>query len=148
MASEEPADRHKSCYTLQSKVLIAAPCATLIHTVQNATNLPPGCILWSHTARVQMQLNTASFYGNIETFEAVCIHSATMFDTTQTPCFAVINQINHDITQLCMLPHPLHAGDGLVLMQCAVFEFHCDQCNWLLFFLSTAFHGLLWQALV
>ena len=31
-------------------------------TVQTATNLPPGCVLQSPTALVQMQLNTASFY--------------------------------------------------------------------------------------
>ena len=44
-------------------------------TVQTVTNLPPGCILPTPTACNHMQLNIASFYGNVKTFEDICIHS-------------------------------------------------------------------------
>ena len=68
------------------------PILTVLNTtVQAATNLHPGCILPSPTACVQMRLNTASFYGKIETFEDVYIHSPPCCDTTDDPCFPAIN---------------------------------------------------------
>ena len=65
-----------------------------------------------------MQLNTVSFYGEIERFEEVYIHAShrVWHNGNQGFCCDK-SQINHDITQPYMLPHPLHAADGLVLMQ-------------------------------
>ena len=65
-------------------------------TVQTAPNLPPGSVLMSPTACINMRLNTATFYGKIGTFEAICVPTPPCSVTIDYPCSAMIS---HDITQ-------------------------------------------------
>ena len=70
-----------------------------------------------------MQLNTASFYGKIEPFEAICVYLPPCFDITDHPCIAAKkSQINCDVTQQYIFQRPLHAGAGLVFRQFAFLQ--------------------------
>ena len=95
-----------------------------------------------------MQLNTASFYGKIAPFESACIHANQRVLHNGNRVFCCYkSQINHDIMQLYMQMCPLHAADGLVLMQAkslhVLSRLHFDQAGWcnrvLLFFLVHPF---------
>ena len=68
------------------------------YTVQTENNLPPGCVLPSPTAWVQMRLNTASFYGKIEPFEYICVHISHHVWHNRNHVFFIADEPWHNTT--------------------------------------------------
>ena len=103
-----------------------------MYTVPTATFLPPGCVLPSPVACIQVKLNTTTCYGKIGTFEAVRIQLWPCLVTTDYSHSAAMS---HNITQPCALAM-------LVLMHAQSAEFYCSCVGE---FLAMAYSGLLWS---
>ena len=82
------------CCTYVKCIKLNAYCIFSPCTVPTVTFLPSGCFLPSPVACIQMRFNTTTFYGKIETFEAVHVQLWPCLVTADCPCSAAISRDN------------------------------------------------------